>query len=131
MGEPATAGERLRRRLLFVAGCLFVCLGVIGVVIPILPTTPFLLLAAACFVRSSPQAHQWLMHSRVLGGYIRHYHDGAGVPLRTKITAVAFLWLSIGFSVVCVVEHLWIRALLLLVATAVTIHIASMRPRSR
>lgn len=133
MQDPAsvTTRERLRRRILFVAGCVFLGLGAIGVFVPILPTTPFLLLAAACFLQSSPRAHRWLLSSRFLGGYIQHYQEGAGVPLRTKITAIGALWLTIGYSVVFVVEHLWLRALLLVIAVAVTVHLVSIRPRSR
>lgn len=71
------------------------------------------------------------MNNRFLGGYIRHYHEGTGVPLRTKLTAIAVLWLTIGYSAIFVAQQLWVRALLVAVAAAVTIHLATLRPRGR
>ncbi len=104
-------------------------LGAIGIVLPVLPTTPFLLLAAACFVRSSPRFHQWLLNNRVLGLYIRDYCSGRGIPLRAKIVSISLLWLTIGYAVVFVIEPTWLRALLLLIAVLVSAHIISIRPR--
>ncbi|MHB8994070.1 MAG: YbaN family protein [Armatimonadota bacterium] len=126
--EQPSAGQRLKKQALFVAGCLFLGLGLIGVVVPLLPTTPFLLLAAACFLKSSPRVYHWLMNSRFPGHYLRHYQSGAGVPRRVKFTAISVLWLTIGCSAVFVVESGLVRVLLALIALAVTAHIISLRP---
>ncbi len=97
--------------------------------LPVLPTTPFLLLAAACFLRSSPRFHQWLLNNRVLGLYIRDYCSGNGIPLRAKIISISLLWLTIGYAVIFVIEPIWLRVLLLAIAIGVSVHIISIRPR--
>lgn len=115
----------LKRYALIAAGSLFVAVGAVGVVVPVLPTTPFLLLAAACYIRSSPRFYRWLLGNRILGRYIRDYLSGAGIPVRTKITALSLLWLTILISVIYFVEITAVRVLLLIVATGVSIHILS------
>ena len=80
-----------------------VAIGVVGIVVPVLPTTPFLLLAAACFVRSSPRLHAWLLAHRRLGPYVAGFIDGTGMPAHAKRVSLAALWLTIGVSAVVVV----------------------------
>ena len=132
--ERTGAGDRgavsLKRHALFIAGTICLIVGVIGAFVPILPTTPFLLLAAACYLRSSPRAHHWLVNSRFPGVYIRHYQSGRGLPLGMRLGSIALLWLTIGYSAIYVVENAWIRALLALIAIGVTVHIASIRPHA-
>ena len=79
-------------------GVLATAVGLIGVVVPLLPTTPFLLLAAACFVRSSDSMYGWLTSNRLFGGFIRDYREQRGVSARTKIVALALLWGVIGYT---------------------------------
>lgn len=86
------------RHLLIASGSISLALGVLGIFVPILPTTPFLLLAAACFVRSSERLHRWLLEHRHLGPYLRDFTRGEGVPVRTKTAAVLTLWASITVS---------------------------------
>lgn len=117
----------VKRRVLFVTGSVALVLGIIGVFVPLLPTTPFLLLAAACFIRSSPRAYRWLMGNRLLGGYIRSYRSGAGIPLRVKVFTLCLLWLTIGYSAVYIVQNVWVRVGLGLIAVAVTAHIVAIR----
>lgn len=90
------------RVALVVAGCVFVGLGMAGIVLPLLPTTPFLLLAAACFVRSSTRLHRWLLTHRRLGPYVRGFVGAGGMPARVKRTTVWTLWIVIGISAVFV-----------------------------
>ena len=116
-------------RLLLVAGCLCVGLGLIGVVVPILPTTPFLLLAAFCFARSSERFHRWLLSSPLFGRYLCSYLEGRGIPLRAKLSAIALLWAGILVSVLFLLNGLATRALLLAVGAAVTLHVATIRPK--
>jgi uncharacterized protein len=125
------ATGNLKRVALIVAGSVSLGLGVVGVFVPLLPTTPFLLLAAACYLRSSPRLHERLMASRVLGRYIRLYQSGAGVPVRVKASAVGLLWLTIGCSGVFFVQSTVARVVLGLIAVAVTAHIISIRPPKR
>ena len=75
-------------------GFLSLALGLAGIFLPVLPTTPFLLLSAALFFRSSPSAYQWLMNHRLLGPYIRDFRESRAIPLRAKIIALSLLWLT-------------------------------------
>lgn len=114
----------LFRLLLVLAGTLCVALGVLGIFLPVLPTTPFLLLAAACFARSSPRLLHWLNHNRWFGVYIRRYREGLGIPLREKALTIVALWLTIGVSAIFFVPLWWVKLLLVAIALAVTVHIA-------
>lgn len=116
----------LVRYLLLAVGWLSVALGFIGIFVPVLPTTPFLLLAAACFVRSSQRLYNWLvMHPR-LGPWFRDYLDGNGIPLKGKVYAIGTMWLSIGIS--CwLVPLVWARIGMLISATLVTLYILRLR----
>ena len=105
--------NRAKRALLVAAGSLCIVLAVLGVFLPLLPTTPFLLLASACYVRSSERLHGWLMGNRLLGGYIRNFKERRGLPLRAKVTTVVLLWLPLLYSVYRL-DLLWLEALLVL-----------------
>ena len=109
--------------MLIIAGTISLAIGIVGIVVPLLPTTPLLLLAAACYIRGSTKLYEWLLNNRYLGIYIRNYRDKRAIPLRTKIGALAMVWLSIGYSVTFVVSLWWVRVLLILIACGVTIHI--------
>lgn len=102
-------------------------LGVLGIVLPILPTTPFLLLASACFLRSSPRLHVWLMRNRMLGSYIIAYRRFHAIDPWTRIATIALLWACITWSAVFVVEALWLRILLALIAVGVTTHLVLLK----
>jgi uncharacterized membrane protein YbaN (DUF454 family) len=106
------------------AGTVLVILGLVGALIPVLPTTPFLLLAAACYARSSQHLHQWLFQNQLFGKYLRRYYQGEGLPLGTKIAIWVALWVGIGLSVWFVPDHLgWARVLLIGIGLGVTAHI--------
>ncbi len=110
------------RGLLLALGCLSVALGVVGVFLPVLPTTPFLLLAAACFARSSPRFYRWLVEHPRLGPWIGPYLKGQGIPMKAKVWAIVSLWVSIGVS--CwLVPLLWARVLMVVSAVAVTVYL--------
>ncbi|WP_313739440.1 YbaN family protein [Pseudomonas sp.] len=110
------------RYLLLALGWLSVALGVVGIFLPVLPTTPFLLLAAACFARSSPRFHHWLVHHRHLSPWIRDYLGGQGIPLRGKVWAIGLMWTSILFSCY-LVPQFWARAFMLTSAVGVSLYI--------
>ena len=122
MSPKRTSRSRLVRFLLQGAGWLSVALGVIGIFLPVLPTTPFLLLAAACFARSSPRFYRWLVGHPRLGPWIRDYLEGSGIPLKGKVYAIGLMWLSIGFS--CwLVPMVWARVFMVVSAVCVTVYI--------
>lgn len=90
---------------------------------PLLPTTPFLLLAAACYIRSSEKFYNWLINNKYLGKYIKHYIEGTGIPLKGKIFSITILWFTILISAIFVIHIIWVKILLLVIAIGVTIHI--------
>lgn len=117
----------LRKIALATAGILCVGLGVLGIFLPLLPTTPFLLLAAACFVRSSDRLYNWLIHHKWFGNYIRYYREYRAVTLKSKILAVVMLWGVIGYTAFGVIDNWWIRGLLGIIAIGVTLHLLHLR----
>ncbi len=116
----------IRRALLITAGLAAVVAGTIGIVVPLLPTTPFLLLAAVCFVRSSDRLHRWLTTNRVFGSYLRNYQEHRAMPAGMKWCAISVLWLTIALSIVAI-DSPPIRVVLVVVAVGVTILIARIR----
>lgn len=115
------------KALLIILGSISLALGVIGIFVPLLPTTPLLLLAAALYFRSSPKLYDWLLNHPRLGTYIRNFREHRAIPLRVKIVSVSLVWLTIGYCIIAVVEPLWLRIALALLATAITIHILSFK----
>lgn len=111
------------RLLLIIAGTACVVLGVVGMFLPILPTTPFLLLAAVCYARSSRRFYHWLLTNRWFGRYIRNYREGRGIPLREKAAIILLLWLTIVYAAWFVARPWWLKAILLGIAVGVTIHL--------
>jgi uncharacterized membrane protein YbaN (DUF454 family) len=118
---------RLMKYVLIACGSMAVALGVIGIFVPLMPTTVFLLLAAACYARSSERFYLRLMRSRWLGAYIRNSREGRGMTRREKGITLAMLWVGIGASMALSVEALWLRVLLGLIAVAVTVHVARVK----
>lgn len=113
------------------AGFLFVGLGVLGIFLPLLPTTPFLLLAAACFARSSERFYRWLINNRWFGAYVRGYREGRGIPAKVKVFTVALLWVVIILSAAFAVSSFIVRLILIIIAIGVTVHIVLIKPSKR
>jgi uncharacterized protein len=111
----------LMKALLFVCGTLFVALGVIGIFLPLVPTTVFLLLAAACYARSSERFHRRLVEHPWLGFYLRQRH---GMSVRQKAVTLALLWVTLGATMIWTAEAVWLRVLLGLIGLGVTLHVA-------
>ncbi len=109
--------------ILLFGGFFFVFLGMVGAFVPVMPTTPFLLLAAVCFAKSSKKAHNWILTNRWCGEYIRNYQEKRGMALRHKAGVLVLLWLTIGYSALFVSKKLWLGLLLIMIAAAVTVHI--------
>ncbi len=123
-------GQKIIRALWLAVGLVCVGLGAIGMVLPILPTTPFLLAAAACFCKSSTRMYDWLLSNKWFGEYIRNYREGRGLPMRTKITALSVMWATIGISTVFLLNRLLppqlilpMQIVMIAVAVGVSIHI--------
>ena len=95
------------------AGWLSMTLGVIGIIVPLLPTTPFILLAAGCFAKSSPKFHQWLLGHSFFGPLIKNYQGKQGLPQHIKIRAIIFIWITLGISIF-LLSILWLRVTLII-----------------
>ncbi|MDH8701474.1 uncharacterized membrane protein YbaN (DUF454 family) [Dysgonomonadaceae bacterium PH5-43] len=119
----------LLRWLFIILGSISLVLGIIGIFLPLLPTTPFLLLTAYCYFRSSPEAYNWLLKHKHLGPYIINYREHKIIPLKIKIIAISVLWLSIINSIIFIVDKTWLDILLLLIAIGVSIHILSFKSK--
>jgi len=117
-----------RRYGLLALGWTSVGVGILGMVLPVLPTTCFLLLAGACFAKSSPRASHWLMTNRLFGRYLSDYREAGVIPLRVKAVSLAVLWITISATVIAV-DNVWVRATVLLVAIIVTAHVATTASR--
>lgn len=116
----------VRRGVYFSVGATSVVLGVIGIFVPLWPTTCFLLLAGWCFARSSHRAERWLHENRFFGRYLADYRERGIISPRIRLTSVVTLWLFIGVSAFFLASRLWAVVLLLLVAGAVTAHLYSL-----
>ena len=124
------ASSPLWRALLFGVGVLATALGVLGIFLPLLPTVPLLLLAAACFARSSPRCYVWLLDHPRLGPLVSDYLDGNGMPLRAKVWAILLLWTSISLSALLFVPLLPIKLALFAIAAGVTLYLLRLPTRN-
>jgi uncharacterized membrane protein YbaN (DUF454 family) len=115
----------LKNIFLITAGWVSIVLGVIGIVMPLLPTTPFILLAAACFAKSSPRFHHWLITHKFFGPIIDNFKSGHGIPMKTKYRIILFIWLALGISMFAM-QNVWIISVLGFLGIFGTIHILRM-----
>jgi uncharacterized membrane protein YbaN (DUF454 family) len=123
MPESQVSRHPLLRYGLLVIGWLSLVLGVIGIFLPLLPTTPFILLAAACFLRSSDRLYRWLVSHPRLGPYIEGYLQGKGVPRRAKISALLLMWPSLLITAFVLLDNQMVRVILPLVGVATSLYI--------
>ena len=119
--------DTVSKGILVGAGTLFLILGTIGIFIPLLPTTPFLLLAAACYARGSNRFYQWLINNKWFGTYIKNYQEGRGISLPAKIITIIFLWITIAFSAIIMISSFLVQIILVIIAIGVTIHIITIK----
>ncbi len=106
-------------------GILSLGLGILGIFLPLLPTTPFLLLAASLFFRSSPKLYKWLLNHKHLGPYIRQFREHKAIPLRGKIVSISLVWITISYCAITISPLWWVKLLFILLATGITWHICS------
>lgn len=116
----------LKKYLFVILGSICLGLGALGVAIPVLPTTPFLLIALACYLRSSRRLYDWLIHHKVFGLYLYNYVTYRAVPRLTKVFALIILWVGLITSIL-LVEILFVRLILFAVGIVVSIHILSLK----
>ncbi|MGQ0643641.1 MAG: YbaN family protein [Gemmatimonadaceae bacterium] len=121
-GAVPQSAKGTRRWALLICGTLSLGLGLLGVFVPLLPTTCFLLLAAWCYARSSQRLYNRLLNARLIGPYLQRYRDSRVIPPRVKVAALVMMWITIGYAVLTY-PNLWVRLTLLAIAIGVTIHL--------
>ena len=127
--EPAITRNKILRATFLTCGFLFTFFAFLGVLLPVVPTTPFLIVAAACFYRSSGRFYNMIMYNRYFGHYLQDYRSGKGIPLRVKIMALVFLWISTLVSVFIFIPYLWLEILVIAVDVAITVHLYLVRTK--
>jgi len=105
-------GSPVVRALFFVAGLASLALGIAGIFLPVLPTTPLVLLAATCFARSYRPFHEWLLAHRLFGPLVREWHEHRSIPYRTKLLAIGMMAGALTVSIVFFVDPPWLKAVL-------------------
>jgi len=118
--------KSIKKYLLIFAGSISLFLGVLGIFIPVLPTTPFLLLASFCYIRSSKELYEWLIHHKIFGAYIYNYLTYKAVKRSVKIVSLIFLWLSMAISI-SILDNLYVKLLLIAIGIGVSAHILSLK----
>ena len=121
--DMTTISDQLKQQVFVIAGTISLLLGIIGIIVPVLPTTPFLLLAAFCFIRGSNRLYTALLNNRFIGTYIRNYMEGRGMSRRMKIWTLSMLWVAISFTVFFASDSLVVKIILAVVLIGVTVHI--------
>ena len=117
----------LKSRLFIAVGSISLGIGIVGIVVSLLPTTPFLLLAAYCYSRGSKRLYDTLLSNKLIGSYLRNYLDGKAMSLKAKIWSLSILWGVIGCTAAFVTDSLIIRIVLFAVGSGVTVHVALLR----
>lgn len=120
----------MKRKLLILFGSISLFLGLLGIALPLLPTTPFLLLSATCYFHGSERLYRWLMSHPTLGSYIRSFREDKAIPLRAKVVSVTMVWVTLLYCIFFVVNPLWLRIFLFLLAVGISWHILSFKTRS-
>jgi uncharacterized membrane protein YbaN (DUF454 family) len=129
MKEQSIPISQFAKYLYLISGFILVAIGVIGIFLPLLPTTIFLILASICFLKSSPKANDWLRNHKILGGYIDNYQNKTGLTRNTKIANIITLWTSISLSAFLLTNELYIRIILLTIAIGVSIHLLMIKTK--
>lgn len=112
---------------LIIIGTISLVLGIIGVFLPLIPTTPFLILTAACYAKGSEKLHDRLINHKYIGSYIKNYRDGKGIPKKAKISALCLLWFNTIFSVVFIIPVVPVKVMLVIIAIIVTFHVSKVK----
>ena len=121
--EKKTVTGSLKKAIYLIVGSISLAAGLVGVFLPVIPTTPFILLSAGCFLRSSERLFQWVVSNETLGPTIQNYHEGKGITKNTKIRAIVMMWLTISLSVYFFITNTYLIALLYVIAIGVSVYL--------
>ena len=115
------------KTICIILGTISLGLGILGIFLPLLPTTPFLLLTAALYFKGSPRLYQWLLNHKYFGTYIRNFRENKAIPLRAKIISLLLMWGTMLYCIFFLIPSVWVKILLFLIAAGVTYHILSFK----
>ena len=118
---PGSVGEKTQKLIYNIIGTVSLAFAFIGVVLPIIPTTPFVLLSAACYYKGSKRLHGWLSSNEMFGPIIRDFEEHGGMRKATKIKALTIMWAAVLASALLILDTLTMRALVLLIAVIGTV----------
>ncbi|WP_353050352.1 YbaN family protein [Bacillus sp. ISL-45] len=113
------------KAIFIIIGTLSIIAGVIGIVVPLLPTTPLILLGAACYVKASDELYQKLIRNKWLGGYIKDFREKNGITLKNKVLSLSLMWISILGTILFFEVNFWLAAVLIVIAVTVSAYILS------
>ena len=115
------------KTLYIVLGSISLGLGILGIFLPLLPTTPFLLLTAYCYFKGSPRLYNWLLNHQHFGPIVRNFRENKAIPLRAKIISLTLMWGTMGYCILFLIPFLWVKIVMALIAIGVTYHILSFK----
>ena len=115
------------KTICIILGTVSLALGIIGIFLPLLPTTPFLLLTAALYFRGSPRLYQWLLNHKHFGPYIRNFRENKAIPLRAKIISLLLMWGTMIYCIFFLIPLVWVKVVMFLVAAGVSWHMLSFK----
>jgi uncharacterized membrane protein YbaN (DUF454 family) len=123
--------KKILKHLWIAIGTISLIIGVIGLLLPVIPTTPFILLSAFCYARGSKRLHNWLTSNRFFGFYIKNYEEGKGIPFKIKVYAISLLWLSTFFTLMLFLNNFYMKVSFIILVILLTIYIISIKPKTK
>jgi uncharacterized membrane protein YbaN (DUF454 family) len=115
--------QKMIRGIYIIVGTIALIIGAIGLFLPVIPTTPLVILAAACYYRGSDRLHTWILSSRWFGETIKNYQEGKGLTRNTKVRAISMMWIMILISAWFFIRNLFVRVAIICVAIGVTFYL--------
>ena len=113
----------MKRKLYNVLATIFTGFGLAGAFLPVLPTTPFLLLAIFFYMRSSTKGVKMILGNKILAPYVKSYFSKKGIPVKILVRTLFFLWLALGFCILWCVSYVYLKVMLVLIGAGVTVHL--------
>ena len=129
MSDQSISISLITKYFYLISGFILVAVGIIGIFLPLLPTTIFMILASVCILKISPKANEWLRNHKILGIYIDNYQNKTGLTRNAKIANIITLWTSISLSAFLLTDELYIRIILLVIAIGVTLHLLMIKTK--
>lgn len=121
--------KKFVKSLFLIIGISSLVLGFIGIFLPVLPTTPFILLSAYCFAKSSERFHRYIMQHKLFGKMVSDFYEKKIIPVKTKIIALTLMWTTLSLSVIFFMPYIWVKLVVIGIGVAVTVYLLSFRSK--